>query len=180
MQTSFHGDYKPYAFLSILFIFLTFLYFQIGGHSWIAHKYILLSRCDYFHKLLAESKKMEDDDTSVITVQGTHPDIFDQLVKFIYTDTCDLLTPGAKFELSKISVENGAEDDFLGKVMDTAVITSPHTTSAFEVLKKKKGHAGKKDEKQVKSTNPVKMLQDLAKKYGIKGLPKRYIKCMYM
>ncbi|XP_076077944.1 inhibitor of Bruton tyrosine kinase-like [Mytilus galloprovincialis] len=153
---------------------------KIGGHSWIAHKYILLSRCDYFHRLLAESKKMEDDDTSVITVQGTHPDIFDQLVKFIYTDTCDLLTPGAKFELSKISVENGAEDDFLGKVMDTAVITSPHTTSAFEVLKKKKGHAGKKDEKQVKSTNPVKMLQDLAKKYGIKGLPKRLeaVKCI--
>ncbi|CAC5394250.1 unnamed protein product [Mytilus coruscus] len=153
---------------------------KIGGHSWIAHRYILVSRCDYFHKLLAESKKKEDDDTSVITVQDIHPDIFDQLVKFIYTDTCDLLTPGAKFELSKISVENGAEDNFLGKVMDTAVISSPHTTSAFEALKKKKGHAGKKDEKQVKSTNPVKMLQDLAKKYGIKGLPKRLeaVKCI--
>lgn len=146
--------------------------FQINGHSWIAHKYILVTRCDYFHKLLAESKKRQDDESSIITVQGVHPDIFDQLLKFIYSDNCDLLTPGAKFELSKLPHEISADDVFIDKMAEFDAITSPHKTSAFEALRKKKGHGGKKDEK---SSNPVKMLQDLARKYGIKGLPKRFV-----
>jgi hypothetical protein len=49
-------------------------------------------------------------------IQGVHPDIFDQLLKFIYTDTCDILTVGAKFELSKyfMEAENDAHSFFHG------------------------------------------------------------------
>lgn len=144
---------------------------KIGSHSWIAHKYILVSRCDYFHKLLAESKKRQDEETPTITIQGIHPDIFDQLLKFIYTDTCDILTVGAKFELSKYYQEAENDEDLFDKMPET--ISSPHKISAFEAVKKKRGSAGKKEEKSTKSSNPVKMLQDLARKYGIKGLPKR-------
>jgi hypothetical protein len=104
-------------------------------------------------------------------IQGVHPDIFDQLLKFIYTDTCDILTVGAKFELSKYFMEAENDEDLFDKMPET--ISSPHKISAFEAVKKKRGSAGKKEEKLTKSSNPVKMLQDLARKYGIKGLPKR-------
>lgn len=143
---------------------------KVAGHVWNAHKYILVARCDYFRKLLAESKKL-DEKIPIVTIQDIHPEIFDQLFKFIYTDTCDLLTVGAKFELVKHSVESEIQESCFDKMSEN--VTSPHKISAFEALKKKNESPVKKEEKSTKSLNPVKMLQDVAKRYGIKGLPKR-------
>lgn len=140
---------------------------------WPAHKFILLSRSDHFNKLLAEvNKKETPHDIPVISIPDMHPDIFEQLLTYIYTDTCDLLTVGAKFELSPWKHNYNHGDGFDAHTLPT----SPHKVSAFEVQQKKKKH-NKKDNRDenynIERQNPIKLLQEAARKFGVKGLSKR-------
>ncbi|KAJ8314789.1 hypothetical protein KUTeg_006939 [Tegillarca granosa] len=146
---------------------------QADDHVWPAHKFVLLSRSDHFNKLLAEVNKKETvHDTPVISIPDMHPDILEQLLTYIYTDTCDLLTVGAKFELSQWKHNPNHGDGFDSHTLPT----SPHKVSAFEVHQKKKKH-NKKDNRDenynIEHQNPIKLLQEAARKFGVKGLSKR-------
>jgi hypothetical protein len=67
-------------------------------------------------------------------------------------------------------------DDFDG---DSDVVAGNKKLSAYHIVqqgKKKKKHAGKEnhDESHSHERNPIKLLLDVAKKWGVKGLAKRY------
>ncbi|XP_033741198.1 inhibitor of Bruton tyrosine kinase-like [Pecten maximus] len=156
---------------------------QAGGHTWPAHKYILLSRSDYFNKLMAESKKKDSlTDHQVIQIHDIHPEIFEQLLNFLYTDTCSLLIPGTKFDLSPWTAPLQGQGDGFDKnevenrnSPDIFFSKSEKELSAFEVHQKRKSASKEiKDHgNKAKTKNPVKMLMDAARKFGVKGLGKR-------
>ena len=144
---------------------------QLNDHSWPAHQYILLSRSDYFHKLLADARKSSKGDKLVIQIQDIHPDIFEQLLYYIYTDSCDLITVGAKFEFSAIerTVDECGDREFMEN--DWAQIKSK---SAYEVVKSQKKGGSKGSKKgHGRDDNPVELLKDTARKFGIKSLARK-------
>lgn len=156
---------------------------QAGGHTWPAHKYILLSRSDYFNKLMAESKKKDSlTDHQIIQINDVHPEIFEQLLNFLYTDTCSLLIPGTKFDLSPWTAPLQGQGDSIDRnemenreSPDIFFSKSEKEMSAFAVHQKRKSTSkeNKDNGNKAKTKNPIKMLMDAAKKFGVKGLGKR-------
>ena len=142
---------------------------QVKGRSWVAHKFILLSRSDLFYKLIADVKRRSTDrEETTLEVPDVNPDIFHQMLTYIYTDTCDLLRVGSAFDFKSVLSEKDCnENDF-----DDTWIGAQRGKSAFEVTQKKKGK-DKKNQKAVGERDPIKLLQDMGKKFGVKGLAKR-------
>ena len=121
-------------------------------------------------------------DKPVITIDDLQPEIMEQVLKFIYTDTCDLLIPGTRFDCEISPVKNNHGEKCLG--VDSGIsdeFTSERKRiSAYEVLRKKKKEKASKDmsekeEQAYTGKNPIKLLQEVAKKLGVKGLSKRYV-----
>lgn len=159
---------------------------QIGHDEFPAHKYILAHRSEYFKKLFSTEQDNKEEKLEEIVVEDyVHPAIFKQLLQFIYTDTCDLLRLGTRFELIQIPCFSASSDIFDFEphfsVRDTSSLEKAHPEAGQKTKAKRKKKNGLKSqlsgEAEKKSQNgksPVKMLQDLAKRYSIKALSKRY------
>nr|AHY35256.1 IBTK [Plecturocebus cupreus] len=168
--------------------------FQVVNRLFPAHKYILAARSDFFQKLfLSDDTTLEctdiyrkDEDSAgchLFVVEKVHPDIFEYLLQFIYTDTCDFLTHGFKprIHLNKNPEEyQGTLNSHLNKVN---FHEDNNQKSAFEVYKsnqaqtiserqKSKPKSCKKG-KNVGEDDPVRMLQTVAKKFGFSNLSSR-------
>ena len=91
-------------------------------------------------------------------------------MKFVYTDSCDLLSIGAKFQLSEL---DHLEDIFH---MDLDVSYSgDNKKSAFEVNQRHKSNKNESNQTAGHlGENPIKLLQDVSRRWGIKGLAKRW------
>ncbi|XP_019628197.1 PREDICTED: inhibitor of Bruton tyrosine kinase-like [Branchiostoma belcheri] len=175
---------------------------QLHGQSIPAHKFILSSRSDYFRKLF-HSDNTESSDSNhpdvlkvsqeVVKVEKVNHHIFLNLLQFIYSDTCDLLTPGYRPKF-KIKVEGsegkgGGDSGMLnggvknGEFGEFSLDDLAHQ-SAFSVYsqgKKSQKHKKETKSKESKSnqqteddsSNPVKVLQNTAKRFGVQNLVKR-------
>lgn len=159
------------------------------------HKYILTSRSEYFKNLFnRKSQPGELDDNCVITVDNVHYDLFIQLLNFVYTDTCDILTKGNKLDFNfktdqrtnhnesnchnASSVSSDPET-----VVDTEKVLNKSAFSVHQNEKKKRSkknrkkstdqHGNSKQENVSSSHNPIKVLQDMAKTFGVKYLVKK-------
>lgn len=125
---------------------------------------------------------MNEMDIPVIDLSDIHPQILEQLLQYVYTDTCDLLTIGAKFVLSKDHVKHEEMHVFHMDLEDfhedSDLSSQNKKLSAFQVVKQGKGkrkhETGNIETSHEAERNPVKLLLDLAKKWGVKGLAKRY------
>lgn len=147
-----------------------FLFFnlKVKNHSWAAHKFILLSRSDLFYKLIADVKRKSSDDKTTLEIPEVNPEIFHQMLTYIYTDSCDLLKVGSAFDFKSVLTEKDCnENDFDGDFKG-----SFRGKSAYEVTQKKKGKE-KKNAKTASERDPIRLLQDMGKKFGVKGLAKR-------
>ncbi|XP_036999672.2 inhibitor of Bruton tyrosine kinase [Artibeus jamaicensis] len=167
--------------------------FQVGNRIFPAHKYILALRSDFFQKLfLSDGTSLDftdvyrkDEDAvgcPLFVVEKVHPDLFEYLLQFMYTDTCDFLTHGFKprINLNKKPEEyQGTPNSHLNKVNSH----EDNQKSAFEVYKSNQAHtiseklkSKPKSSKKVKSVgkdDPVGMLQNVAKKFGFSTLSSR-------
>ncbi|KAF6114172.1 inhibitor of Bruton tyrosine kinase [Phyllostomus discolor] len=167
--------------------------FQVDNRIFPAHKYILALRSDFFQKLFLSDgtsldftgvyRKEEDAvGCPLFVVEKVHPDLFEYLLQFIYTDTCDFLTHGFKprINLNKKPEEyQGTPNSHLNKVNSH----EDNQKSAFEVYKSNQAHtisekqkSKPKSSKKVKSVgedDPVGMLQNVAKKFGFSTLSSR-------
>lgn len=168
--------------------------FQVGNRIFPAHKYILAARSDFFQKLfLSDGTSLDftdvyrkDEDSAgchLFVVEKVHPDLFEYLLQFIYTDTCDFLTHGfkPKINLNKKPEEyQGTLNSHLNKINSH----EDNQKSAFEVYKSNQAHTINekqknklKSSKKVKSVgedDPVRMLQNVARKFGFCNLSSRY------
>ncbi|XP_076444948.1 inhibitor of Bruton tyrosine kinase-like [Babylonia areolata] len=160
---------------------------QVGDRKWPTHMFILASRADYFRKqvpgLAVEPEP--NGEKPVLVVSDVQPDVMEQLLKFIYTDNCDVLCIGNKFAFTHLERRsNGSWVDGDWPEADTIAFDG-RVTSAFMVEQRRKkakgGKEGKKEEKEAqRGRDPVKILQEAARKFGVKGLSKRLeaVKCV--
>lgn len=126
------------------------------------HRYILASRSEFFcQKFDAETKPHE------VRLDEIDEAILSELLSFIYTDSCRLLTPGCQFEWQDKKVAETSEHEKSALAVDSNM-------SAYEVCNKQQDGRCKSKEKTQKH-NPVHKLQEMAKKFGIKHLVKRYV-----
>lgn len=168
--------------------------FQVGNRIFPAHKYILAVCSDFFQKLFLSNGTTldftdvyrKDEDSAgchLFVLEKVHPDLFEYLLQFIYTDTCDFLTHGFKprINLNKTPEEyQGTLNSHLNKMN----CHEDNQKSALEVYKSNQAHTinekqkskskSSKKGKSVGEDDPVKMLQNIAKKFGFSNLSSRY------
>ncbi|KAJ8976544.1 hypothetical protein NQ317_017952 [Molorchus minor] len=121
--------------------------FKVDNKYFPAHSYIVCTKSPGLEKLVDNSNK------GVVVLNDVHPDIFEQLLLFIYTGVCDLTTCG---EEKKDSLKD---------------LEIPSDMSAYEYYHKVKKSREKEEKKQVLK-NPVRMLHELAKRFECSDLQK--------
>ncbi|XP_053457593.1 inhibitor of Bruton tyrosine kinase isoform X2 [Nycticebus coucang] len=168
--------------------------FRVGNRIFPAHKYILAVRSDFFQKLfLSDDTGLEftdvyrkDEDSAgchLYVVEKVHPDLFEYLLQFIYTDTCDFLTHGFKPRIpsnkkpeeyqstlnSHLNKLNCCEDDNQKSTFEVYKSNQAHTISEKQKSKPKSYKKGK----SVGEDDPVRMFQNVARKFGFSTLSSR-------
>uniref|UniRef100_A0A7N9CQB1 Inhibitor of Bruton tyrosine kinase n=1 Tax=Macaca fascicularis TaxID=9541 RepID=A0A7N9CQB1_MACFA len=168
--------------------------FQVGNRLFPAHKYILAVRSDFFQKLfLSDGSTSEftdiyrkDEDSAgchLFVVEKVHPDMFEYLLQFIYTDTCDFLTHGFKPRIhlnknpeeyqgtlnSHLNEVNFHEDDNQKSAFEVYKSNQAQTVSERQKSKPKSCKKGK----NIRGDDPVRMLQTVAKEFGFSNLSSR-------
>ena len=116
-------------------------------------------------------------DMSTVEVDRVHPEIFGQLLKYIYTGSCDLLAVGKPFAMT--SCLRQCDDTEMN--VNGTFVPYDQMISAYEVHQNEKKKNKRKEknarEKQMKhdkmGKNPITLLQDVAKRFGIKALVKK-------
>ncbi|XP_006143411.1 LOW QUALITY PROTEIN: inhibitor of Bruton tyrosine kinase [Tupaia chinensis] len=167
--------------------------FQVGNRVFPAHKYILAMRSDFFQKLFLSDGTIEftdvyrkDEDSAgchLFVVEKVHPDLFEYLLQFIYTDTCDFLTHGFKPRIYLNKKSEDHQDTLNSHFNEMHCHEDNNQKSAFEVYKSNQAHTvterqkskpkSSKKGKSVGDDDPVKMLQNIAKKFGFSNLSSR-------
>ncbi|XP_048239918.1 inhibitor of Bruton tyrosine kinase-like [Haliotis rufescens] len=161
---------------------------QAGNHRWPCHKYILVSKCDFLRNKVASLTKTDEefpDEEPVIHIPSVPPEIMEQVLQYIYNDTCDLLKVGTKFSpviVKGEGQEKGQGDADLQKDnSDLLISENLSKMSAYEVHQKKKKSVQKENaDPHNTAKNPVRYLQDVAKELGVKGLSKRLDAVKYL
>ncbi|XP_069091721.1 inhibitor of Bruton tyrosine kinase isoform X2 [Pleurodeles waltl] len=170
--------------------------FQLGTRMFSVHKYILAMRSDFFRKLFLSNEstdhhtldiyqKSEDAvGCDLFVVEKVNPELFTYLLQYIYTDSCDLLTPGYKPNVIQRDKTTDQQDCLISDLQKVSFLDDCHGKSAYEVFKsnqvqadyerqKGKQKTTKKGKGIVEDANPVKMLQGIAKKFGLSSLNSR-------
>lgn len=126
--------------------------FKVKHRFFAAHRYLIALGSDKFLDI-ARSKE------AVIELYDVQPEIFYQLLLYVYTRNCDLINCGkCPAELAELS-ENGVKVNEGKKIADT--LLEEHNT-------RHKNEANSRG----KAKDPVRMLQECAKKYGVVSLQK--------
>lgn len=110
---------------------ITDIIYKVKHKFFAAHRYIIA-----FHSDKLSNRILPEGD-NIMEINDVEPEIFEQLLFFIYTGDCDLLKPGKVTKTLERFLKN-------------------------EPLKKE----------QTKAKDPVRMLQDIAKRYGVTVLHK--------
>uniref|UniRef100_A0A8C5PWA2 Inhibitor of Bruton tyrosine kinase n=1 Tax=Leptobrachium leishanense TaxID=445787 RepID=A0A8C5PWA2_9ANUR len=172
--------------------------FQLDSRIFPAHKYILAVRCDLFSKLFFSwddhqhdfpdiYKKGEDAaGCDLFVLEKVHPDLFPYILQFVYTDKCDMLIQGHKPRLRHKEKIEEAKETFISDFQKMNFHEDIKGKSAFEVYRnnqicgsndKQKGKTKSckksKYNNEETSSSPVKMLQNIAKKFGLSNLTSR-------
>lgn len=163
-----------------------------------AHKYILSMRSDFFRKAFlpegckenavdGEVKKGEDAvGCDLLVLEKVPPEILEHALHFIYTDSCQMLVHGARPSIPRSNQSSDPEPQThlihslqaLGlekrSALDVYRSIPAKASEEMDKPKSKSTKSGKKG-KSAGDTglNPVKMLQDVAKKLGLGSLSAR-------
>ncbi|XP_073445780.1 inhibitor of Bruton tyrosine kinase isoform X2 [Dendrobates tinctorius] len=170
--------------------------FLVGSQAFPAHRYILALKCDFFQKLFLSADNNQADFTAiyqsgedsagcdVFVMEKVSPALFSYILQFLYTDTCDMLVHGHKPRcIQKEKLEEN-QDTIISDFQKITFHEDVKGKSAYEVYRnnqicadneKKKGKLkpSKKSKCVSEESSPVKMLQNLAKKFGMSSLSAR-------
>uniref|UniRef100_A0A672ZLV7 BTB domain-containing protein n=1 Tax=Sphaeramia orbicularis TaxID=375764 RepID=A0A672ZLV7_9TELE len=179
---------------------------QAGNRTFPAHKYILSSRSEFFHKQFAVKRCAIDEELDkevrrsedavgcdLLILEKVPPDMLEYALRFIYTDSCELLVHGARPRVSGVLtgqnqvrttllISSLQDLDLRGRSAFDVYHSLPPPTKADGDKTKtkgskpgKKGKGGKGDKAGANGggANPVKTLQGVAKKLGLGSLSAR-------
>ena len=126
----------------------------------------------------------------MVDIDCSHPHLFPQLLQFLYTDSCQLLRVGREVPPNLTRGSSGtlgwewSKDEEIWRSngdgsSDIINVDGQRKVSAFEVAAAKKRKKKDKEKKLEdgstgRNENPVKLLQSMAKTFGVKSLAKRY------
>ena len=141
----------------------------VGGKRFPAHSFVLASGSDSFAKQLLYT----EDPKPVLEVDDVKPEIFGQILQYLYFKGCDMMVEGP----CPLKIEEPAA--VVPPQIDTIEFNgNKKQVSAFSVYaenrnRKKKNSNNKVDtENAAKTHNPIVMLQEAAKQLGVFGLSK--------
>uniref|UniRef100_A0A3Q2QHR3 Inhibitor of Bruton tyrosine kinase n=1 Tax=Fundulus heteroclitus TaxID=8078 RepID=A0A3Q2QHR3_FUNHE len=180
---------------------------QADERNFPAHKYILSMRSDFFRKqfmseccevneeLDKEVRRSEDAvDCDLLILEKIPADMLEHALRFIYTDSCELLEHGARPRGSAMSTgqnQDSENERLISSLQDLGLrgcsalevyhSLSPSTkgdndkakNKGSKSSKKAKGGKGDKARGHEGGANPVKTLQGVAKKLGLGSLSAR-------
>lgn len=172
---------------------------QAGDRVFPAHKYILSMRSEFFRKQLlpeaCQGNEMEEEvrrsvdavGCDLLVLEKISPDMLEQALNFIYTDSCEMLVHGARPTIPQLSHGPKQEQQQLICSLQELNVSGrsaleiyrslpPSLPNQGEKPKNKSAKSGKKDkvgDANEPSLNPVKMLQGVAKKLGLGSLSAR-------
>uniref|UniRef100_A0A8C7X2G3 Inhibitor of Bruton agammaglobulinemia tyrosine kinase n=1 Tax=Oryzias sinensis TaxID=183150 RepID=A0A8C7X2G3_9TELE len=151
---------------------------QAGNRTFSAHKYILSMRSDFFRKLFMtdhggneeeldkEVRRSEDAvGCDLLILEKIPADMLEYALRFMYTDSCELLVHGARPRASGVPTAQNQVDR---SALEVYRSLSPSTKEDNNKAKNKGLKVGKKG-----GANPVKSLQAVAKKLGLGSLSAR-------
>uniref|UniRef100_A0A673KGE0 Inhibitor of Bruton tyrosine kinase-like n=1 Tax=Sinocyclocheilus rhinocerous TaxID=307959 RepID=A0A673KGE0_9TELE len=173
---------------------------QAGDRTFAAHKYILSMRSDFFRKVLlpegckegvedGEVKKGEDAvGCDLLVLEKVPPEMLEQALHFIYTDSCEMLVHGARPIVPRSNQSSDPEPQ--QQLIHSLQALGLEKRSALDVYRSlpaktyedadkpkakntKSGKKGKSGNVGEPGQNPVKMLQGVAKKLGLGNLSAR-------
>ncbi|KAL4702492.1 hypothetical protein ACJJTC_014635 [Scirpophaga incertulas] len=154
--------------------------FKVGSKQFPAHIYIVATRSELLYRLYQEQRKKSGEKPTV-PLENVHPDVFQRILRYMYTGTCDVTELGpCQLKLKKEDlpvVKKGKE-----VLDDTELIENSSEISAFEVYKQgsKKGRTRRLSEAPKHThCDPVKLLQAAAKKFQVMALHKLLDKFYY-
>jgi len=142
----------------------------VGKQKIAAHSFVLASGSETFSKQL---RFAELTNPTIIEIDDIHPDIFKQVLQFLYYKSCDLMREGpCPITIEEKTVESTQE------ILE--INGNPKEVSAFSVYsenknRKKKNNKNKNEQETIKKTktsNAIILLQEAAKSLGIFGLSK--------
>ncbi|XP_022116744.2 inhibitor of Bruton tyrosine kinase [Pieris rapae] len=158
--------------------------FKAGSKLFPAHMFIVASSSELLYKLYQEATLIDEKPT--ITLENVHPEVFERILKYMYTGSCDVA------ELGPCSLKIRKEDLIPYKkerevdIDNTEVIENPSEISAFEVYKeqdKRKNNKRRQNNANIQTQrlycDPVKMVQASAKRLQVMGLHKLLEKYYY-
>ncbi|XP_076827712.1 inhibitor of Bruton tyrosine kinase [Brachyhypopomus gauderio] len=171
---------------------------QAGHRVFPAHKYVLSTRSEYFRKLLLPESGQGDEwggevrrgtdavGCDLLTLEKVCPEMLEQALRFVYTDSCDMLVHGAAPASPRLApgaqqerqlIHSLHELDLVGRsALDVYRSLPPSAPGDGDKAKSKNSKPGKKNKGGgvgEPSHNPVKMLQGVARKLGLGSLSAR-------
>ncbi|KAF2882129.1 hypothetical protein ILUMI_24051 [Ignelater luminosus] len=138
--------------------------FKVSKRFFPAHHYIIAFNSNKLNDLITAS---ED---KIIELSNVNEDIFEQLLLFIYTGTCDLIKIGKcpdKFQLlcKKNKKKEDLQDEEEERLDDLNI-------SAFQYYKNEKSKSKTTSSNNDNRRDPVRLLHEASKRFGIKMLQK--------
>ena len=133
----------------------------------------------------AASNEVNAAETRLLDTKVTNAKLFRQLLQFIYTDSCELLTPnyvvvGSDMCLTverKVRVENTSKPNSSVEVIAGQSAHEVFTNHSKKLSKQKQKHEKEEKLESVKlvkqTLNAVESLKEFAKKFGVKSLWQR-------
>ncbi|KAJ8290893.1 hypothetical protein GJAV_G00018920 [Gymnothorax javanicus] len=162
---------------------------QAGGRAFPAHKYILSMRSEFFRKELypsSDSAGPEEDDNNngvrrshdaagcdLLILENVTADMLEQVLRYIYSDSCELLVHGFRPSVPTSNLS----PDTSPCISDGMSVRGRSALEVYRSLSEAQSNKGSKTGKKNRGgaaseagTNPLKILQGVAKKLGISSL----------
>ncbi|XP_045501851.1 inhibitor of Bruton tyrosine kinase [Colias croceus] len=162
--------------------------FKIGSKLFPAHMFIVASSSELLYNLYQEAKATNiNDEKPIICLENVLPEVFERILKYMYTGSCDVAEPGpCGLKIRKEDVVDVKKERDVD--VEEEVIENPSEISAFEVYKTQDKR--KNNKRRQNGTNatprppklycdPVKLVQTSAKKLQVMGLHKLLEKFYY-
>uniref|UniRef100_A0A3P9I824 Inhibitor of Bruton agammaglobulinemia tyrosine kinase n=1 Tax=Oryzias latipes TaxID=8090 RepID=A0A3P9I824_ORYLA len=164
---------------------------QAGNRTFSAHKYILSMRSDFFRKLFMTDHRGNEEELDkevrrsedavgcdLLILEKIPADMLEYALRFMYTDSCELLVHGARPRASGVPTDSEQE-----RLISSLQVLGLRDRSALEVYRSlspstkednnKTKNKGLKTGANEGGANPVKSLQAVAKKLGLGSLSAR-------
>ena len=129
-----------------------------------AHGFVLASGSERFAKLLLYA----EDEEPVLDVTDIEPDIFTQILQYLYYRTCDMMIEGP----CPVKIEKQPRSPDMNSIEFNGNPKQVSAFSAYAENKSRKKNSNNKIEADVVASTPILRLQEAAKFLGVFGLSK--------